>query len=91
MPCTRHLLFCREILPCVDTGWANLVDIASVQGLNLITVQPGGMEAGLLCEHFFRTLLSPKTMVKSMLHTYRTSVHKWWTDIKFAGGSRVFE
>jgi hypothetical protein len=58
--CTHCLLFCRDILLGIDNEWANLVDIASVQGFNrLNTVQPGSMEAGLLYEHFFKTLLSP--------------------------------
>jgi hypothetical protein len=50
---------------------------ASIQGLNILTVQPGSMEAGLSCEHFFKISLSPKTTVKSMLHTYWTSVCKF--------------
>jgi hypothetical protein len=73
--CTSRLLFYMEILPGVDNECENLDDMASVQGLNLVTkVQPGGMEAGLLCEHFFKTLMSPKTTVKSMRHTYWTFV-----------------
>jgi hypothetical protein len=39
----------REISHSVNNGWANLVDIASTRGLNLLTVQLGSMEAGLLC------------------------------------------
>jgi hypothetical protein len=54
-----------------------LVEIARIQGLNLLTkLQPGSMAAGLLCEQFFKTLLSPKTTVESMLHMYGTSVCK---------------
>jgi hypothetical protein len=49
-------MFCREILHGVDHECTHLVDIASVQGLNILTtVQPGSMEAGLLCEPFFKT------------------------------------
>jgi hypothetical protein len=42
-----------QVLRCVDNEWANLVDIASVRGLNPLTVQLGSMEAGLLCKHLF--------------------------------------
>jgi hypothetical protein len=50
---------------------ANLVDVASVQGIHLFTVQSGSMEAGLVCEHFFKTLFfSTKAAVKSMLFTW---------------------
>jgi hypothetical protein len=52
-----------------------LDEIVSIQGLNLLTkLQPGSMAAGLLCEQFFKTLLSPKTTVEPMLHTYGTSL-----------------
>jgi hypothetical protein len=37
-PCTHQLLFCREILPGADHEWANLVDIANIQGLNPFAV-----------------------------------------------------
>lgn len=59
--------FCRGIL--------HGVDLASVHGLDL-TVRPGSMEGGLFCEHFFKTLLSSETTVKSMLHASWTSVSK---------------
>jgi hypothetical protein len=52
---------------------------ASIQSLNPLSVQPGSMQAQLLCEHFFKTL-SPKTTVKSMLHTHWTSVYKFLSD-----------
>jgi hypothetical protein len=55
----------------------NLVDIASGRGLNILTVQPGSMDAGHLCEHFFKTSLSPTPTSKSsfpLQQTYRTSV-----------------
>jgi hypothetical protein len=42
---THRLLFCRERVLGVDNEWANLDDIASVQALNLLSVQPGSMEA----------------------------------------------
>jgi hypothetical protein len=66
--CTQQLLFCRGILCGVNNEWEDLVDIARIRGLNLLTVQPGNLEAGPLCEHFFK-ILSPKTTVKSMPHT----------------------
>lgn len=67
--CTHRLLFVREALCGVDNEWANLVDRGSVQGLNLLTtVQSGSMEAGFLSEHLFKTLVSPRTTGKSMLH-----------------------
>jgi hypothetical protein len=47
--CTHWLLFFREILCGVNNEWANLADKASIQGLNLLTLQPGGIEAGLGC------------------------------------------
>jgi hypothetical protein len=62
--CTQHLLLFREIVRVVDNEWANLVDIASVQGLNLLTVHPGSMEAGLLYEHFLNTLLCQNPLSK---------------------------
>jgi hypothetical protein len=55
----------------------NLVDIASGRGLNILTVQPGCMDAGHLCEHFFKTSLSPTPTAKSsfpLQQTYRTYV-----------------
>jgi hypothetical protein len=72
--CTHRLLLCRKILCGGKNEWANLVEMASIQGLNPIAVQPGSMEAGLLCKHFFKTVLSPKTSIESMLHTFWTSV-----------------
>jgi hypothetical protein len=72
--CTHRLLFCTETLCGVDIELANLVDIASVQGFNLHTVQHGSMEAGLFREHLFKALWSPETIDNSMLHTYWTSV-----------------
>jgi hypothetical protein len=36
----------------VHNDWANLVDMASVKGLNLLAVQPNGMEARLMGTHF---------------------------------------
>jgi hypothetical protein len=72
--CTQKLLLFREILRGIHNGWANIVDIASIQGLNFLTVQPGSIAAGLQCERFFKTL-SPKPTFKSMLlNTYWTSV-----------------
>jgi hypothetical protein len=50
--CAHRLLFCRDILFGVHNDWANLVDMASVQGLNLLAVQPNGMEARLMGTHF---------------------------------------
>jgi hypothetical protein len=35
--CTHRLLFCRGILHGVSNEWATLVDIASIQGLNILT------------------------------------------------------
>jgi hypothetical protein len=32
-------LVCKEVLSYVHNEWVNLVDIASIQGLNLILVQ----------------------------------------------------
>jgi hypothetical protein len=72
--CTHRLLFCREPLRGVDTEWPNVVDIGSIQGLNLLRAQPGSMEAGLLCERFFKRSLSPRATLKSMLLQYWTSV-----------------
>jgi hypothetical protein len=54
----------------VDNEWANLVDIAS------LTVQPGSMEAVLLCEHV-KILLSAKTTVRWVLHIDRNPVCKF--------------
>jgi hypothetical protein len=42
--------------------------MAGFQCLNLLTVQPGSMEAGLLCNFFFKTLLSLIITIKSILH-----------------------
>lgn len=49
--CTHHLLLCRVFLRGVDNERANLVDIASVQGLTLLSVHPGSMEAVIPCDH----------------------------------------
>jgi hypothetical protein len=65
--------------------------MASYQGLNIRTVQAGNMEAWLLCEHFFKTLLSPTTTVKSMLHMCigLMLVHfPAWTRIKYRRGAK---
>jgi hypothetical protein len=74
LACTHLLLFCRAILRGTDNAWGNLVNVLSLQSLNLLTVQPGSMEARLSCEHFFNALSSPNTSAKSMLHTCWTSV-----------------
>jgi hypothetical protein len=67
--CAHRLLFCRGILCGLDNGWLNRVEIPSAQVLlYVLTVQPGSRAAGPLCEHLlFKTLLSPKPAVKSML------------------------
>jgi hypothetical protein len=61
--CTHRLLFCKEILRHVDDEWANLVDKARVQDLNLLTI-PGSMVAGLSCEHFFKHCCPPNPLSK---------------------------
>jgi hypothetical protein len=40
-------------------------------------MQPGSMDAGIVCEHFFKILFSPKATMKSMLHTFLASVCKF--------------
>jgi hypothetical protein len=52
------VLFYRETLRGIINEWVNLVYIASIQGEYLLTVQPGSMEAGLLCEHYFLVIFS---------------------------------
>jgi hypothetical protein len=56
---------------------ANLVGISGCQALNLLAVHPGNIEAGLICGHFLKTLLSQTTTVKYIHHTYWTSVCKF--------------
>jgi hypothetical protein len=74
--CPNRLLFCGAILPGVNNDWAYVIDIASIPDLNLLTAQAGSTEVELLCEYFSKTLLSPKTTAKSMLHTHWASVCK---------------
>jgi hypothetical protein len=50
--------------------------MADAQGLNLLTILTGSMEAELFCKHFIKALSSPTTAVKSMLNTYWTLVCK---------------
>jgi hypothetical protein len=47
--------------------------ISGCQGLNLPRLQPGSMKAGLLCEHFYKIIVTidPLTFIH---HTYWTSV-----------------
>jgi hypothetical protein len=61
----------------VGNQWANLADMAGVQGLAPYSATGSicpCMEARLLCEHFFKTRLSPTTIDKSMLHRCGTFV-----------------
>jgi hypothetical protein len=55
---TPALIVCRKILCCVDSEWANLVDISGVHGFELLTAKPCSMVAGLVCKHFFKDLSS---------------------------------
>jgi hypothetical protein len=64
--CTHRLQFSREIFRGVNNEWENLFDIAHIQGLNLLAVQPGRMEAGLFCEHFSRH----RCLQKQLLNPY---------------------
>jgi hypothetical protein len=54
-----------------DNAWET-VDMTSVQRLDHPGTQHGSMKAGLLCELLFKTVLSPNTSGKSMLHAYWT-------------------
>jgi hypothetical protein len=64
--CTHRLQFSREIFPGVNNEWEDLFDIAHIQGLNLLAVQPGRMEAGLFYEHFSRH----RCLQKQLLNPY---------------------
>jgi hypothetical protein len=50
--CTHHLLFCRDILRGIGNEWANLVDMAGVQGLHVLAGQLCSIEAGPSHEYF---------------------------------------
>jgi hypothetical protein len=73
--CIFSLLFCREVLCGVNNEWANLVDIASIQGLNILTVQPGSRKARLFCENVFQDIVS-KNYCQLHATNYWTSVCK---------------
>jgi hypothetical protein len=55
----------------------SLFEIDGILGFKFLSVQHGTMEAGLLCEHFFKALLPPKITDKSMLSSYWASVCKF--------------
>jgi hypothetical protein len=73
----HRLLFFRDILGGVGKKWANLVGISGCQGLNLLAVHPGNIEAGLICGHFLKTLLSQTATVKYIHHTCWTFICKF--------------
>jgi hypothetical protein len=50
-------------------GHPSFVGIAGCQGLNLLSVQLGSMEAGLLCEHLFKHYCLHQPLLNSILYT----------------------
>jgi hypothetical protein len=71
------LLLQEHLSVCFEGELDDVGDHAGSQGSDLLSVQFGGMEAGLIYEHFVTKLLSPSIIDNCALLLYSTSVGKF--------------